>query len=421
MVAGQGGLRRWRYWEPELGAPQPDPGDDERFERYRELFIDCVRRRCRSQLPVAIEVSGGLDSSAVWCAAMEASKSGGLAAPEIRAYTTTFAGDARADELAYARDVARHLRQSLHEVPGSHLPLEVVLAKGRRFSDFPGYPNSWLFWETNRKVAADGARVVLSGEGGDYWLQGSREYYAEELRRGNAQALLEVYRADWKDFGFAKASTWLLRHGVFELLPASIRFALQRLRHLRDRPTDRDEFYWLSARMRDALASRRAVSASGSAGCDPRDGQLGLWNALHSAAAMQITERAELQGALAGIEYRHPFFDHRFVQLAFTTPARLRLRGAQTKFIHRQALRTLLPPSVLRRGDKAEFSGAFRRHLDSLGNQLTGSLPATRADWVSREGMERLYRSYAGNQELGSPIWPLWGLVACDAMLEEST
>ena len=77
--------------------------------------------------------------------------------------------------------------------------------------------------------------------------------------------------------------------------------------------------------------------------------------------------------------------DHRFVQFAFLTPERLRLRGNVSKFIHRQALRDLLPDLVRERTDKAEFSLVFSKPLceinagvmwaDRAGEKAVGHAP----------------------------------------------
>ena len=57
-------MRIWRYWDiPEQGHHDaPDP-----CATYRSLFADSVRLRLRSDVPVGVFLSGGLDSTAIIC------------------------------------------------------------------------------------------------------------------------------------------------------------------------------------------------------------------------------------------------------------------------------------------------------------------------------------------------------------------
>ena len=79
--------------------------------------------------------------------------------------------------------------------------------------------------------------------------------------------------------------------------------------------------------------------------------------------AMEMGERLYAQ---AGLEVRQPFWNARIVQFALATPERSRLRGGQDKWLHRQAMKGLLPETVLQRSDKAEFSVTFSKYWADL-------------------------------------------------------
>ncbi|MES2603656.1 MAG: asparagine synthetase B, partial [Pseudomonadota bacterium] len=59
-----------QHWQPDLFSPLRYATDEEYIAHYRNLYEDCVRRISRSHLPVAYEVSGGLDSSATYAMAV---------------------------------------------------------------------------------------------------------------------------------------------------------------------------------------------------------------------------------------------------------------------------------------------------------------------------------------------------------------
>jgi len=54
-----------KYWTLDTQSIQNDMTDEEAVKKYRELFIDAVRLRLRSDVPVGCMLSGGLDSTAI--------------------------------------------------------------------------------------------------------------------------------------------------------------------------------------------------------------------------------------------------------------------------------------------------------------------------------------------------------------------
>ena len=124
-------------------------------------------------------------------------------------------------------------------------------------------------------------------------------------------------------------------------------------------------------------------------------------------------EDLECLGAHCGSEMRYPLHDPKLVQYAFSLPERLRLRGDRTKYIHVQALKNLLPKTILERKSKAEFSIVLREHLDRMQAILTETIPDERSTWVDRDGMARLFRAYRDNPQAGMPKWILWSIYGC--------
>ncbi|MDH3742994.1 MAG: asparagine synthase-related protein, partial [Hyphomicrobiales bacterium] len=66
MEVSRDGPKTAQYWQPDLGRVLPCTSDGEYAEYYRALVSKVVQRMTRSHKPVAFEVSGGLDSSALF-------------------------------------------------------------------------------------------------------------------------------------------------------------------------------------------------------------------------------------------------------------------------------------------------------------------------------------------------------------------
>ncbi len=414
MVAGNQGPRLEQYWQPNLWATLPFRKDEEYIEHYRELLFECVRRSSRSHRPVAIEVSGGLDSSAVFCVAEHLRRSNRLLTHGINGYTLGFTeeeGDA--SELPYARAVGEYLGLRIHETPPSRMPLSWFAERARSGRQFPGFPNLSMHAGLWQQTVAHGSRVTLNGHGGDQWLQGSRAYYAEALAQLHLRTLYDCLKTDATAFGTRQAVSWLIRQGFFPLLPIALQEGLRRLvRRVRGSGTS-NACYWLSPRMGEVIRLRRERILPSHHRRVRSVGQRALLETLYDAYNAQAMEDLECLGAHCGIEMRYPLDDPKLVQYAFSLPERLRLRGDRTKYIHVQALKNLLPKTILERKSKAEFSIVLREHLDRMQAILTETIPHERSTWVDRDGMARLFRAYRDNPQAGMPKWILWSIYGC--------
>lgn len=116
LVLDTGRCGHWRYWCPDYTAELRYARDEDYVAHYRELVFDTVRRQSRTQAPLAIEVSGGLDSSAVFAVAVQLQREGRLQAPGLVGLTIDCSEDPAANEIGHVRELARHLGQPIEEI-----------------------------------------------------------------------------------------------------------------------------------------------------------------------------------------------------------------------------------------------------------------------------------------------------------------
>lgn len=405
MSIGHDQVAMDRYWEPDLHAPIRYKRDEDYFAHYRELFLDCVRRASRSHRPIAYEVSGGLDSSAVFCAAKHLHDRGRIAAPGIHGYTLDFSGDAGADEIAYARAVRDFLGMPVTEISPAAMTPDWYLAQAREHCELPTFPNGAMMLNLRRRAHADGSRVILNGGGGDEWLEGSRSYYADELSAGRLGTFASCAWADIRSVGLASTLHGILREGIFALLPSAVRTGLRgavRAALGRVRPD-----YWLSESARDALSARRKRFV-GHGLAAATAGQRELLEVLHWPRRDWARETENCLHAGDALEGRRPMDTPAMVQFALSTPARLRLRGATSKFIHVKALRGLLPAQVLDRNTKADFASVMREPIDRLRHWFAPGAASAHSEFLDGQGVSRLFGFYERNPQAGWPLWVLW-------------
>ena len=417
MEVGEQGPRPEQYWEPDLFAELPFTKDEEYIDCYRDIFRDAVRRMSRSHRTVAFEVSGGLDSSALFCMAEHLRRSGELPVPGIDGYTLAFQDGSAADDLVHARKVGSHLGVPLHEVQPASMDGSWYASEARSKRGFPGYPNGVMSHTLYRMAARAESRVLMNGGGGDEWLSGSRAYYREELSLRNWGALAECLRNDGRAYGVRQTAVWFCRHVVFDSLAP---VAQNGVRHLLGRGGNagaRPES-WLSIRMRNAISSRRTISRAADRRPLARAGQHALVNLLEDAHGQLAAELTECDCAEKGLELRRPLRTQGIVQFAFSTPERIRSRGDLNKHAHRMALHGIVPQAVLDRRSKADFSVIFRAHLDREAETIVDTIPRKRPGLVDGVGVTRLFGTYRRHSQLGWPMWALWGIYGCDKFLD---
>jgi asparagine synthase (glutamine-hydrolysing) len=403
-----------RYWQPGLDSSLRYRTDDEYVEHYRELLFEAVRRTARSHRPVAYEVSGGLDSTALFAVASRQQDERRLPAPGIHALTLSFPGDAAADELRFARAVAEYLGRPVQEIAPSSPPPACYWDWTRRYRDFPGYANTSMSIGLDEAAVQHGCRVLVTGNGGDEWLCSRRTGYFEEFAAGRWSNAARDWGVDARSRGTRAATAELARGTLGPLLPESIR---ARLRPLIHRPQGEPErsIGWLSPKLQQGLSTSSLPAISKQArgqGSERHRRQLETLRDAYSTLAFDSHER---QTASLGLERRFPFLNTALVEFAFACPDRMRLRAGADKFLHREAMRGLLPERVRTRADKAEFSVVLFEALEANESEVRESIAARSPDWMDADAAgEGLRVALARTPASGWPKWQLWAVLLCD-------
>jgi asparagine synthase (glutamine-hydrolysing) len=242
------------YWRMEDAPPiEGDPPRliREELERVSELTV-------RSDVPVGVALSGGLDSSAI--AALAARKYPGT----MHAFSVGYPGRPPSDERADARALADHLGLPFHDVEletgamAESFP-ELVYRRDDPIADISGYG----YYAVSKLAREHGVPVMLQGQGGDElfwgysWVQQAALESLEKdtlLRRGRGWNAL----ADYLSFG---PPSGLTRQGLSQWVRTAggLLTGWQRLQRHRTAPADRLVFYDLIPDFQMALEQSRAI------------------------------------------------------------------------------------------------------------------------------------------------------------------
>ena len=388
--------RLHRYWDLDSTAAPALATDDEYAEQFREVFGRAVECRVRDVDRVGILLSGGIDSSSIAGVAQEMRQRDG-AAP-VHAFSATFPGRA-CDESAYIdavvgmwglpstrRDVVLSARQDLEVYADRYLDVPMT----------PGLTGDVL----RRQAAAMDIRTLLTGCGGDDFFSGSPLRVAAMLRGGDVAGLA---RAVVSPLLSDRARQFL--RPIFGARPV-------------ERPWIRSEFV-----RRSELNERLHARVIPSFPTREQREIYGIVRGLPQILGDEIEDRAAHE---AGVVQRHPFYDRRVVEFGFALPPAQRMQGHRHKAVVRRALRSHLPPSVLDREDKAEFSFVYAAALEAIGGeQVFSRLQSAERGWVDAAAAAGMYQRMTGLYSRGDGAYielalQLWPIAALELWLERT-
>jgi len=198
-VTATGEVCSERYWRLDPSKVIKYSTDEQYQEHALEEFSKAIRCRLRSDRPVFAELSGGLDSSAIVCVADQLIKKREVQAPGLETVSHVFDESPTTDERRYIR-----LVEAQRQVPGNHikdedfrllapLPNDVEIVTPNPVTLAFGFHSG-----IHKAMERAGARVLLSGLGGDQMFGGVYGAYpevADLLASGRFLALNQRLRA----------------------------------------------------------------------------------------------------------------------------------------------------------------------------------------------------------------------------------
>ena len=195
-LAGETARLRWHF----DGLLEPAEGDPASLAaRYREALGNAVAASAGSARPVAVTLSGGIDSAAVTALAVEA-----FGADNVAAFTYEFDDPAHRGETPYAAEVVRRLGIRRHHVFKITLDryLAAIPETVWRAESFAHWPKAFML-VANRQIRDAGFERYLSGFG-----IGSHMAYYHDLARLLGWLPAPLLAAYWR-LAQGRRSGWL--------------------------------------------------------------------------------------------------------------------------------------------------------------------------------------------------------------------
>ncbi len=323
------------YWDLPTLASEPLRLDDEvAAARFREIFEGAVRLRLRSDVPLGVNLSGGLDSASLMVVVDDLLQSAG----EVQTFTASF-DDPRYDERELASEVPRHTHWARHlqRLDEKHVWQVTWEALWHQEAPFGGI--STLAYHHLHRLAQDcQVTVLLEGQGVDEMLAGYRYfrpfYLLDLLEQKRWYDLRRELRAD---NGSGRRALDALRQLRMGRMPNVYQDGTP---HLQPRCIHREvrTLAGASPRFSQPFATHLANA---------------LYRDLRHTKLPRVLRMNDRLSMAFGRELREPYLDHRVVEFLFRLPGSQKIRLGQSKFLLRQAMAERLPDRVRLAGKRS--------------------------------------------------------------------
>jgi asparagine synthase (glutamine-hydrolysing) len=383
LIARGNDLDLQRYWSFSDIRPIRYQCDEDYVDAFQELFKQSVQCRLRSNKPIGILLSGGVDSASV---AVEAADQLSQKSMDLYAYTSApdpaaqviAAASEIGDESALAKLVVSRHRNVRHSIVTSsnESPLAAIdrVLKILRHPHFSATNSHWLL-SIHDQMQQLGLGVVLSGQLGNATISwpGNRSRMLRELLKSRS------FSGYWRELSGLQASLSMNSFQTFKslvlapLLPASVYSTLIRFRSrgksaqvLRSSP--------INPTLIDGLQLNEVAEQSGRY-------QRHLHNPnfrnffLHWGDYSLSTVGSSLSNSF-GIDRRDPTADRRLIEFCLGIPESQYIINGQPRQLIRRAMHGRLPDEVLynnKRGSQSadavwrvrKYAGEFEEALTS--------------------------------------------------------
>lgn len=356
---------------------------------FANLLEDAIRIRLRSDVPVGVCLSGGLDSSTIVSIVSER-----LGCPDVNTFSAVYDSHCRADESEFINLLKVKLQNMRFVYPSYHSLLEDL--KDFIACHAEPVPSTGPYAQyCTMRLAGHHVTVTLDGQGADEELGGYHYfyglYYKSLLKRLH---LLTLFKEIVK-YVTIHRSIYALQTFAYFLLPSKLR---------------------VKARVneRGYIMSRFANKFKESVISDNLYGSKSIQDALinHFEYKLEHLLKWDDRNSMKfSVESRTPFLDYRLVEYLLKTEDSAKIKDGYTKSLLRRSMKGLLPERIRLRRDKVgfatpedvwfaeqEFRGLIESILDSESFRNRGI--------INPEKARKLYEKHCkGEISISKDIW----------------
>jgi asparagine synthase (glutamine-hydrolysing) len=399
-----GKLKLTRWWNTLDHLVTVPNSYSDQVDCFREIFLDAVRIRMRSDVPIGTALSGGLDSSAVFCAMYHLISNGKFESSNAPQAFTAHYPNSDLDETKWAKFVTEYLNVPLNQVTIDPTTSAWNLIDSIKQVEDPYITLPIPMLSTYQAIKKSGITVTLDGHGADELFSGYNDIYLNMISSSvdRTSELLAISKS--------------LSSGNYHLNDSKLNLYWNKFLSLTKYVGKKSRsFLWKDYANRYSDFHRLEYKKMSL--FDRR-----LYEIFHVTILPTLLRNYDRYSMANGVEVRMPFMDYRLVTYCFSLPVESKLGGGYTKRILRDAMRGIVPNEILDRRDKVGWNaplhewlcGPLSNEIDMLVSSSTNIRPTLRSDW--KRFKENTQRSFQDGQKIWAELQPKIWLDICDSI-----
>lgn len=417
-VVKNGQLTATQWWDLEFNNTE-DKGFDYYLNESKKLLESAIDLRLRSDVPLGIFLSGGIDSSAVV----------GLLADKVKEPLKTFSiaydFGKNFDETQYARMIAEKFGTDHHELKITPQQFADFIPEYIHLMDEPVTEAAAISLFFVSKLAKEKVTVALSGEGSDEIFAGYDLYQYMNV--------LEKYRGVVGQTGsefFAGVSNKLLgkSHKVSKYLNMATQPIEQRYKGMSTYP-DAQKHALYRDDFAEQLVSAKAATNHGYFSKQlfektKDNDQLSkmLYFDTKTWLVDDLLIKADRMSMATSVELRVPFLDYRLVEFAAQIPSKHKIKKGEGKYPLKKMMEGILPSEIIYRkkmGFPTPLKLMFQNELKNYAKDLLLSDNTKLHQFFKVERIQQLITEHNANKYDHHKT--LWQLVVLEEWLRKNS
>lgn len=308
------------------------------IDEFRELMIDSVRLRLRSDVPVGCFLSGGMDSTSITSIAYKVLKTpimafSGITGEEKGIY----------DESEYINEVIQDTNAKYQYIKPDPADIFDTVDEMLEYHDEPICTVTWYSLYLIVKNMKDAqVPVVLNGHGGDELLAGYWEHYQYNFYDLKQDSQLQHEIKNWHQNHNRDMSEISRVEKIIDNVVNKRQLEIEKF------PDYSYVFNGDMQKQYNLNIDIEGISTSSH-----------LTNKMYKELFYETVPaslRAEDRNTMAhSIESRSPFLDYRLIEYSYNLDNKYKIRDGIGKWILRESMKGILPEKVRTRKDKAGF------------------------------------------------------------------
>jgi asparagine synthase (glutamine-hydrolysing) len=303
-------------------------------EEYREMFVSAINIRLRSDVPLGVCLSGGLDSSSVTSVILKEKNIN-----DLITFSAVYGQGKNGDESEFINEYRNVLPGQIYVNPTEQSLIDdfdaLMQCHFEPFSDLSIYSQFKVMKDARKHIT-----VALDGQGADEQLAGYHYFFGSFFKGLFFHLKLASLTSEmWYYYKNHRS-----RIGYLFFLYYSSPAAFKKLSYFNKKSFVSNELYYHygpKSRINSLLFEPKDLNSFLVGHFENKLEHNLKWNDLNS--------------MYHSIELRVPFMDYRLVERTLATPADKLIYKGTTKWILREAMKGILPEKIRMRQDKVGF------------------------------------------------------------------